>query len=66
MEQNISNLELLKSRKFENNILMFILTTNAMEKAHYEPFMKDLDSILELIEIEIKEGSVDHGSYEKH
>lgn len=49
MEQNISNLELLKSRKFENNILMFILTTNAMEKAHYEPFMKDLDSILELI-----------------
>ncbi len=54
MEQNVSNLELLKSRKFENNILMFILTNNAMEKAHYEPLMKDLESILELIENEIK------------
>ncbi|MEZ4859027.1 MAG: DUF6090 family protein [Flavobacteriaceae bacterium] len=54
MEQNTSNLELLKSREFENNILMFILTTNAMEKAHYEPLMMYLDSILELIENEIK------------
>ncbi|WP_338732043.1 DUF6090 family protein [Mangrovimonas cancribranchiae] len=54
MEQNVSNLELLKSRKFENNILMFILTTNAMEKAHYEPLMYDLESILQLIEYEIK------------
>ncbi|WP_339656615.1 DUF6090 family protein [uncultured Maribacter sp.] len=54
MEQSVSNLDLLKSRKFENNILMFILTTNAMEKAHYEPLMKDLESIMELIENEIK------------
>ncbi|WP_166964104.1 DUF6090 family protein [Yeosuana marina] len=54
MEQSVSNLDLLKSRKFENNILMFILTTNAMEKAHYEPLMKDLESIIELIENEIK------------
>ncbi len=54
MEQTVSNLDLLKSRKFENNILMFILTTNAMEKAHYQPLMEDLDSILKLIENEIK------------
>lgn len=54
MEQNISNMELLNSRKFENNILMFILTTKAMEKAHYEPLMDDLNSILKLIENEIK------------
>jgi hypothetical protein len=54
IEQSVSNLDLLKSRKFENNILMFILTTNAMEKAHYEPLMKDLESIMELIENEIK------------
>ena len=37
IEQNFSNLELLNSRKFENNILMFVLTAKAMEKAHYEP-----------------------------
>jgi hypothetical protein len=54
IEQSVSNLDLLRSRKFENNILMFILTTNAMEKAHYEPLMKDLESIMELIENEIK------------
>ena len=54
MEQNISNLELLNSRKFENNVLMFILTTKAMEKAHYEPLMEDLNSILELIKSELK------------
>jgi len=54
VEQRVSNLDLLKSRKFENNILMFMLTANAMEKAHYEPLMNDLDSILELIENEIK------------
>ena len=53
-EPNISNLELLNSRKFENNILMFVLTAKAMEKAHYEPLMEDLDSILLLIENEIK------------
>lgn len=52
-ELNFSNLDLLDSRKFENNILMFILTVKAMEKAHYEPLMEDLNSILLLIDNEI-------------
>lgn len=54
MNENSSNLNLLKSKTFENNVLMFILTSKAMEKAHYEPLMQDLDAILELIENEIK------------
>jgi hypothetical protein len=33
---------------------MFVLTAKAMEKAHYQPLMEDLDSILKLIENEIK------------
>ncbi len=53
-EQNISNLKLLNSIEFENNILMFILTAKAMEEAHYEPLMTDLNSILELIDNEIQ------------
>ncbi len=53
-ENNISNLELLNSTEFENNILMFILTCYATEKAHYNPLMHDLDTIINLIEKEIK------------
>ncbi|MEH6682786.1 MAG: DUF6090 family protein [Sediminicola sp.] len=50
-----SNLHLLNSKEFENNILTFILTAYATEKAHYIPLMQSLDSILELLESEIKE-----------
>jgi hypothetical protein len=50
-----SNLKLLDSREFENNVLMFIITCYATETAHYEPLMADLDSILELIDGEIAE-----------
>ncbi|WP_282055526.1 DUF6090 family protein [Maribacter luteus] len=52
--QDVSNLGLLDSRAFENNILMFVLTSSAMEKAHYAPLMEDLNAILELIEHEIE------------
>ncbi|GHA26096.1 hypothetical protein GCM10007103_04250 [Salinimicrobium marinum] len=47
---DVSNLGLLKSTEFENNILMFILTSYATEKAHYYPLMQDIDGILELIQ----------------
>jgi hypothetical protein len=53
-QNRISNLPLLNSKAFENNILAFILTTNAMEEAHYNPLMQDLNAILELIDAEIK------------
>lgn len=55
-ENNISNLELLNSTEFENNILIFILASYATEKSHYNPLMQDLNSILELIENEITKG----------
>lgn len=49
LENNISNLKLLNSVAFENNVLMFILTSYATENAHYDPLMQDLNAILELI-----------------
>jgi hypothetical protein len=53
-ENKISNLNLLNSTAFENNLLMFIFTSYATEKAHYNPLKQDLDSIMALIENEIK------------
>jgi hypothetical protein len=50
-----SNLHLLNSKEFENNILTFILTAYATEHAHYNPLMERLNAILELLELEIKE-----------
>ena len=54
IDQPSSNLDLLKSRAFENNMLMFILTTEATEKAHYVPLMEELNIILQLLEEELK------------
>ncbi len=51
----VSNLSALQSIAFENNILLFIITGQATEMAHYIPLMENLNSILELIESEIKE-----------
>ena len=51
--EDISNLGLLNSTEFENNILMFILASYATEKAHYIPLMHDLDTILKLIKNEL-------------
>lgn len=51
----VSNLELLNIMEFENNILIFILTSYATEKTHYEPLMKNMDRILEMIASEIKD-----------
>lgn len=49
-----SNLHLLDSQEFENNILTFILTAYATENAHYTPLLESLDAILELLKAEIK------------
>jgi hypothetical protein len=45
-----SNLSLLDSKEFENNLLMFIITSYATEEVHYRPLMQDLDKILKLID----------------
>ncbi|NAY92266.1 hypothetical protein GTQ34_10080 [Muricauda sp. JGD-17] len=49
-----SNLKVLESIAFENDILMFIITSEATEDAHYQPLMQDLNNILGLIAKEIK------------
>ena len=50
----MSNLKLLESTEFENNMLIFILTSYATEKNHYNPLMHHLKYILQLIDAEIK------------
>lgn len=54
-EKHKSNLKLLHSTEFENNLLMFILASQATEASHYDPLMEDLNAILKLIGDEIKE-----------
>jgi hypothetical protein len=49
-----SNLALLSSTEFENNLLMFILASIATENAHYAPLLRDLEDIQILIEKEIR------------
>jgi len=53
--EQISNLTLLQSTEFENNMLMFILTSIKTETLHYNPLMQRMDNILKTIEGEIKE-----------
>lgn len=53
-KSSVSNLNLLESLEFENNMLLFYLTSKATETLHYEPLMKEFNLILELLEIEIK------------
>ncbi|SIO00357.1 DUF6090 family protein [Algoriphagus halophilus] len=48
-----SNLKLLSSSAFENNILMFILASYATGEAHYQPLMREMEQILSLIQKEI-------------
>ncbi len=49
-----SNLPVLETRRFENNMLLFMLTSQATETAHYDPLLREIDKILELINSEIK------------
>jgi hypothetical protein len=50
----VSNLGLLNSLKFENNVLLFYSISKSMESTHYEPLMKELNGILNLLESEIQ------------
>jgi hypothetical protein len=45
-----SNLDLLKSREFENNFLLFTLDAKNMEMVHYIPLRQEITTILGLIE----------------
>ncbi|MEJ2583635.1 MAG: DUF6090 family protein [Robiginitalea sp.] len=45
-----SNLPLIKSREFENNLLLFMLEAKNTETVHYAPLRKEIVMILELIE----------------
>lgn len=47
------NLNILNSKEFENNVLIFILTAHATEVNHYQPLMQNLESILLLLEGEL-------------
>lgn len=49
-----SNQALLRSREFENNTLIFILTAIATEEQHYQPLLEEIDTILSLLAQEIK------------
>lgn len=51
----VSNLGALESVAFENNILLFIITSQSTEIDHYNPLMYSLNSILDNINAEIKE-----------
>ncbi len=52
-----SNLEVLESQEFENNLLIYILTGISTEKSHYEPLLEEIDDMMELIENEIEESN---------
>ncbi|MUP44821.1 hypothetical protein E0K83_03560 [Gramella sp. BOM4] len=54
-EDPVSNLDLLTSTEFENNLLIYILTGTSTETAHYQPLLKEIDEILLLINAEIAE-----------
>lgn len=52
-EGSLSNLSLLRSVAFENNMFMFYLTSLSTETSHYEPLMGRLNIIVDLIESEL-------------
>lgn len=49
-----SNMNLFLSPAFENNLLLFILSSQSTEKAHYLPLMNDLTNILKLINTQLQ------------
>ena len=53
-EDQQTNLTLLNSTKFENVVLMFILSCYATEETHYLPLMQEIDAIISLIEKETR------------
>jgi len=53
-EKAVSNLSALESIAFQNNILMFIITSQSTETEHYNPLMFQLESILKVIDQELE------------
>lgn len=51
---DMSNLNLLNTKAFENNVLMFMFTSYATENAHFKPLMQDLEAIINLINQELQ------------
>lgn len=49
-----SNIAILELKEFENNLLIFILTGVSTEATHYKPLLSEIDTILALINSEIK------------
>ncbi len=45
-----SNLLVIRSTEFENNLLMFILTAMSTEAEHYQPLLEEIETILDLIQ----------------
>ncbi len=52
-QQLHSNMTIIKSREFENNLLPYILTGIITETTHYNPLLERINTILELIENEL-------------
>ena len=52
-EENFSNLEVMQSREFENNVLTFILTSINTQEEHYLHLMEEIRTILSMIEREM-------------
>jgi len=50
-----SNLPVVKTQEFENNLLLFILTGMTTENTHYRPLLEEIDTILDLIGSEMKQ-----------
>lgn len=44
------NLRLIRTPKFENNLLLFILTAQITEETHYQPLLTEIETIIQLIE----------------
>lgn len=53
IKTDVSNLGLLHSKEFENNVLMFLSASYATEKAHFQPLMQDLNGIINMINKEL-------------
>ena len=51
-DKSISNVEVLRSREFENSLLPYILTGMATETSHYNPLLDKINHILKLIDAE--------------
>lgn len=49
-----SNLQLIRSREFENNLLLFILSGRSTETQQYRPLLREIDRILFIIDDELK------------